>query len=336
MSINHVNQLFTVLTETADVIQKSLGLSYLDALLETTENLIDQKIPADQMEELGAENTTRLMKAYRKIDLKKMVSEEKRRGFQLAILKGMREELPQPNHQMTPDSIGQLMSYFIQLFLPETQRIHLVDLASGTGNLLSVVTETLEALQKSVVAEGVEVDELLISLASVNFALQGKNIRLTHQDALTNLLIEPSDVVVADVPVGYYPQDDIAEQYTSSFKEGHSFAHYLFIEQGMNYLKESGLGLFLVPGSLFEEETSRQLIQMIQQRGYIQAIIHLPDAWFKSDTSRKNLIVLQKKGHHAKQSKEVLFANAPDFKQPSSVTNFLKEIQEWKESVLGS
>src|SRR5699024_510446 len=118
-----------------------------------------------------------LQSDYQKIELSKIKPEDRRRGFQLAVLKGMKEEYIQPNHQMTPDTIGQLMSYFIQLFFEEQENIRVVDFASGTGNLLSVVIAALEGQGKHVTAEGIEADELLISLASVNFALQEKAVR---------------------------------------------------------------------------------------------------------------------------------------------------------------
>lgn len=39
-----------------------------------------------------------------------------RKAIQLSILKGMRES-SQPNHQMTPDSLGLLITYFVEQFL---------------------------------------------------------------------------------------------------------------------------------------------------------------------------------------------------------------------------
>lgn len=336
MSINEITALFNTLAQTAEFLSEKLELPYLEALLETSENIIEQNIPKEIEIQLTQAEINYLKTAYNNISIKNMERKDIRKSFQLALLKGMREEEIQPNHQMTPDTIGQLISYFIQLFYPEQQQISLLDFGSGTGNLLSVVSEILETIGKEVEAEGIEVDETLISLAAVNFALQEKEIKLTHQDVLSHLLVEPVDVITGDLPVGYYPNDQTAARYEVSFTEGHSYSHYLMIEQGMKYLKENGLGIFLVPDSMFEEETSSKLIHMIQKQGYLQVIIHLPKEWFQSKSARKNMILLQKKGKSAKQPRNVLFANAPDFKNPSSVKYFLSKIKEWKETELDS
>lgn len=330
MAKEQVNALYEVLTETAAVLQEHMQVTYLDALLETSENLLEGQIPENQKQMLGESDANVLLEKYNSIQMNQIAPENKRKALQLAMLKGMKEEFVQPNHQMTPDSLGQLMGYFIQLFFEKEEQVRVVDFGVGSGNLLSVVSSTLEALNKKVIPEGIEVDELLISLASVNFAFQDQEVRLTHQDALTNLLIQPADIVVSDLPIGFYPQDDIAATFDSSFDEGHSYAHYLFIEQGLKYLKANGLGLFLVPGNMFEEEKAKAILDVVQDQGYIQAIIQMPEEWFQNKKSIKNLLIVQKKGDQAKQASEVLFAKAPDFKNQYAVTKFLAEIRQWK------
>ena len=172
MAKEQINALYEVLTETAAVLQEHMQVTYLDALLETSENLLEGQIPENQKQILGESDTNVLLEKYNSIQMNQIAPENKRKALQLAMLKGMKEEFVQPNHQMTPDSLGQLMGYFIQLFFEKEEQVRVVDFGVGSGNLLSVVSSTLEALNKKVIPEGIEVDELLISLASVNFAFQ--------------------------------------------------------------------------------------------------------------------------------------------------------------------
>ncbi len=72
--------------------------------------------------------------------------EDMRKAIQIAILKGMRKST-QPNHQMTPDTLGLLVSYFVeQCFDQELANgtISVVDPALGTGNLLFTVMNALK------------------------------------------------------------------------------------------------------------------------------------------------------------------------------------------------
>lgn len=333
MSIEKINQFYQLMHDTTQMIQGDLNLSYLEALIETAENILEGKIPSELEDSLSKEVSEQLKVAYTTDLVSTLTSAEKQKGFQLAILKGMQEDFVQPNHQMTPDTVGQFMFFFIQLFYPTQEAIHLTELGVGTGNLLSVILSNAEQQNQLMHAVGVEVDELLISLASISFAFQSKNVHLTHQDALTNLLLEPADVVVSDVPIGYYPEDETAKSFSASFSEGHSYAHYLLIEQSMRYMKDGGLGLFLIPSHLFEKEESVTLLRAIQEHGYIQAVVELPVEWFKEKETQKSLLVVQRKGESVYQAKEVLFAKAPDFKNKLATTNFLLEIKEWQASL---
>lgn len=48
--------------------------------------------------------------------LEQSTLQERRKAFQFAYLSLLKEEVIQPNHQMTPDSIGFILSYLVNLF----------------------------------------------------------------------------------------------------------------------------------------------------------------------------------------------------------------------------
>ena len=68
--------------------------------------------------------------------------EEIRKAIQLAILKGMKKSV-QVNHQMTPDAIGLLVSYFVKEMTKDKKELSILDPALGTGNLLYTIMNML-------------------------------------------------------------------------------------------------------------------------------------------------------------------------------------------------
>ena len=247
-----VEELFTVVNETATLLQEELNCSYLEALAETGENLFQEAVIQDELSELSAK---RLKKAYDSINLSRFTKEEIRKSFQLAILKGMKESV-QPNHQMTPDTIGMFIGYLLKKFI-KNNTYRLLDPAVGTGNLLRAAIN--QELDKSVEGIGIEIDDLLIKLAYINANLQEHPIQFYNQDSLEPLFIEPVDAVISDLPVGYYPNDVRAADYQLKADEGHSYAHHLFIEQSIKHVKSGGYLFFVIPNGLFESEQSKKL-----------------------------------------------------------------------------
>ena len=52
--------------------------------------------------------------------------------------------------------------------------------------------------------------------------------------------------------------------------KGHSYAHHLFIEQSIRYIKEGGYLFFLIPNGLFESEQAQKLHEYLKKNVYIQ------------------------------------------------------------------
>ena len=94
-------------------------------------------------------------------------------------------------------------------------------------------------------AFGVDVDDLLIKLAYVGANLQQQPTEFFNQDALEPLFIDPVDLIVCDLPIGYYPNDVQAAEYELSSSKGHSYAHHLFIEQSIKHTIPGGYLFFL-------------------------------------------------------------------------------------------
>jgi len=321
MIISPVEQLFTIINETAVILQEELDCSYLEALAETGENLFQGTILQEELSEL---TERRLKKQYEEIHLDNYSNEDIRKAYQLVILKGMKENV-QPNHQMTPDSVGMLFGYLVDKFMNRAS-FRLLDPAVGTGNLLTTV---LNHSRKSITSIGVEIDDILIKLAYINANLQGYPVQFFNQDSLEPLFIESVDAVIADLPIGYYPNDLRAADYQLKADEGHSYSHHLFIEQSVRHTLPGGYLFFLIPNDLFESSQASQLHEYIKGNLNIQALLQLPTSMFKSKSSAKSILILQKKGEGVKPPNQALLVNLPTLSNAFEMEKILTKIEKW-------
>jgi site-specific DNA-methyltransferase (adenine-specific) len=322
LKISPVEKLFTTFNETAIILQDELSCTYLEALAETGENIFEGNVLQQGLSELSIK---RLEKKYDDLNLEEFTNEEIRKAYQLVILKGMKESA-QPNHQMTPDSVGILIGYLVNKF-NKNDSIHILDPAVGTGNLLTAVLNNQMNKQSSAI--GVDVDDLLIKLAYVNANLQQHPVQFYNQDSLEPLLVDPVDVVISDLPVGYYPDDLRAQDYKLKANEGHSFAHHLLMEQSVNHVKPGGYLFFVVPNGLFESKEAPKLGEYFKENVIIQGFLQLPLNMFNNKASAKSILILQKKGENVQPPKEALLVELPSLSSMNSIEKILSQIGQW-------
>jgi site-specific DNA-methyltransferase (adenine-specific) len=325
MTQTKVEQLFAVLDQTALLLQADLQVSYLEATGLTADNLFEGQI----MQEEILHNDVlrkRLEKEYSSINLEEFSKEEIRKGLQLVILKGMKEGT-QAHHHMTPDAVSLFIGYLVSKLTNESKQLTILDPAIGTANLLTAVLNSLP--NKEVRGIGIEVDDLLVKLGFISANLQEHPIEFFNQDALQDLFIDPVDLVVCDLPVGYYPNDEGAKKFDLRSEEGHSFAHYLFIEQSFLYTKPGGKLLFLIPNSLFEGNHAQKLHRFIKENGVIQGLLQLPLSMFKTEQQAKSILILQKQGPTVKLPKQALLAELPSFSNMKAMEGMISRIDHW-------
>lgn len=259
--------------------------------------------------------------------LEQSTLQERRKAFQFTYLSLLKEEVIQPNHQMTPDSIGFILSYLVNLFTKNKKELNVVDIASGTGHLSATINEQNQ--DKTLMHHLIEVDPVLqrVSIHLANFLEIPFDVY--PQDAIMPLALEEADVIVGDLPVGYYPLDERSKEMKLGFDEGHSYSHYLLLEQAVTATRAGGYVFLIVPTNIFEGEEVKQLQKYIATETEMQAFLNFPNSLFKTEQSRKSLLILQKKDAGNTKSVEVLLANIPDFKAQSQLQTFLSEVDEW-------
>jgi len=319
-----VETLFSIFDSSAVILRKELDITYLEALVETGDNLFEGTILQEGLEQPTID---RLEREYSKFNEENYKGEEIRKAFQLAILKGMKDGV-QANHEMTPDAVGMFMSYLFHKFMKDQQEITVLDPAVGTGNLLTTIfNSALEGTTMS--GFGVDVDDLLVKLALVNANLQKQAVEFFNQDGLASLYIDPVDAVVCDLPIGYYPNEMGASEYTLKADEGMSYAHHLFIEQSVKYTKEGGYLFFLVPNFIFESDQAPKLHAFIKETCFVQGLLQLPVSMFKNEKNAKSIFVLQKKGQNVIMPKQALLVELPKFSNMQAMENIMQQINGW-------
>ncbi|PFJ13140.1 SAM-dependent methyltransferase [Bacillus cereus] len=319
-----VETLFSIFDSSTVILRKELDVTYLEALVETGDNLFEGAVLQEGLSESTIE---RLNREYSACNEETYKGEEIRKAFQLAILKGMKEGI-QANHEMTPDAVGMFMSYLFHKFMKGQNEITVLDPAIGTGNLMTTV---FNSAQENITMSGfgVEVDEVLIKLALVNANLQKHAIEFFHQDGLAPLYIDPVDAVVSDLPIGYYPNEIGASEYKLKADEGMSYAHHLFIEQSVKHTKEGGYVFFLVPNFIFESDQAPKLHAFIKETCFIQGLLQLPVSMFKNEKNAKSIFVLQKKGPNVTMPKQALLVELPKFSNMKAMEDIMDQLNTW-------
>ncbi|WP_270179589.1 class I SAM-dependent methyltransferase [Alkalihalobacillus sp. CinArs1] len=320
-----VENLFNILDESTLVIQNKLDMTYLEALVETGLNLFEESV---LQEELDDETIERLKKLYEPLTLEGAEKETIRKGIQLAILKGMKKGV-QPHHAMTPDSVAHLIGFLVNKYTEvlNLEEVKLLDPAVGTGNLLTAVLNQLKT--QKVLSYGADADDLLLHIGFINANLQKHQVEFLHQDSVKDLYVPQVNTIVTDLPVGYYPHEEVALNYTLKADEGMSYVHHLLIEQSLNMTEESGMLFFMIPNFLFNDERGHHIQNLINERSNIHGIIQLPTSLFANEAQAKSILVVQKKGDKALKPKQVMMAKLPSFSNREAMVNMMQQINGW-------
>lgn len=320
---NAVEILFNYIDETTESIKDQLEISYLEALIETGENFFEGEILQAEINELQKEKLLKIIEQFKSTSKD---NESIRRAFQLAILKGMKQGV-QTNHEMTPDGIAFIMSYLVGKFTEGKKDLTILDPAIGTGNLLLTILNASN--DKFTASVGIDVDDVLVKIAFVIGNLLGHEIELFNQDSLAPLFVDPVDLVVCDLPIGYYPNEERSKNYTLKAKEGMSYAHHLFIEQSLNYVKSGGFFISLVPNHLFTTDQSQQLQNFINETGVIQGLIQLPVSAFKDEKHQKSILIIRKNAENMKKPKHALLVDFPKLSNMKAVEDIMLQMNAW-------
>ena len=311
MNFEKIEEAFGLLLENIQTIQNQLGTNFYDALIEQNAAYL-----GEAEDELIGKNNQRL----RELDL---TAEEWRRTFQFLFIKANQTEPMQHNHQFTPDSIGFLLTFLLDE-LVAGQSASVLEIGSGTGNLAQTI---LHHSQKQLDYLGVEVDDLLIDLSASMAEVMDSGISFVQGDAVRPQILKESQIIISDLPVGYYPNDAIAQRYQVASSEGHTYAHHLLMEQSLKYLAQDGYAIFLAPNNLLTSDQSPLLKAWLQDQASVVATIALPTNLFGNPNQAKSIFILQKKGH---LSGPTFVYALQDLQNSEDLQDFVNNFKNWK------
>lgn len=279
MNFEKIEQAYDLLLENVQTIQNQLGTNIYDAMIEQNAAYVAGQ---HELDVVATNNQT-----LKGLELTK---EEWRRAYQFLLIKANQTEPMQYNHQFTPDSIGFILSFLVDQ-LVSTPEITVLEIGSGTGNLAQTI---LNASRKKLDYLGIEVDDLLIDLSASIADVMQAEISFAQGDAVRPQILKESQVIVADLPIGYYPDDQIASRYQVASSTEHTYAHHLLMEQSLKYLEKDGFAILLAPNDLLTSPQSDLLKNWLQDQVNIVSMIALPPELFGKSAMAKSIFVLQK------------------------------------------
>ncbi|MDR2465701.1 MAG: class I SAM-dependent methyltransferase [Streptococcaceae bacterium] len=308
--------------------------------IETAFNTIASKIDAykEKNQKLFLESYTNVLweiieekDAIQEIENMNHTPQEWRNILQLVLLKGLREEGVQQNHQLTPDGIGFLFAFILETLHPSYQNLKLFDNAVGMGNLLFTVQQSLSLNRENISSLGIDVDESLIEVAEATAQFLNLPSETYVLDGLSPIENFEADIALSEPAVGFYPDDTRAALFSSHDKDEHTYAHHLLIEAAMKQVKRNSFGLFLLPSNFLSSPQSGNMKTFLSREVYLQGVFQLPTSLFKDKASEKSLFLLQKHGENAQQQ-QVLAYPIKSLKDINELEKFTKIFKEWAQS----
>lgn len=313
MNFEKIEQAYSLLLENVQELQNTLLTNFYDALVEQNGVYLD-----------GNTELAIVKKNNETLKSLKLDKEEWRRAYQFLLMKAAQTEPLQANHQFTPDFIGFILTFLIDQ-LSNKEHIDVLEIGSGMGNLAETI---LNNTNKNVDYLGLELDDLLIDISASIADVMDAKVSFVQGDAVRPQVLKESDVIISDLPVGFYPDDNIATRYEVTSRQEHTYAHHLLMEQSLKYLKSDGYAIFLAPNDLLTSTQSDLLKNWLQKHAQIVAMIALPESLFGNAAYAKTIFVLKKQDEQAVQP--FVYALS-DLQNQADLLTFSEKFQNWSQ-----
>lgn len=313
MNFEKIEQAYSLLLENVQELQNTLLTNFYDALVEQNGVYLD-----------GNTELAIVKKNNETLKSLKLDKEEWRRAYQFLLMKAAQTEPLQANHQFTPDSIGFILTFLIDQ-LSNKEHINVLEIGSGMGNLAETI---LNNTNKNVDYLGLELDDLLIDISASIADVMDAKVSFVQGDAVRPQVLKESDVIISDLPVGFYPDDNIATRYEVASRQEHTYAHHLLMEQSLKYLKSDGHAIFLAPNDLLTSTQSDLLKNWLQKHAQIVAMIALPESLFGNAAYAKTIFVLKKQDE---QTVQPFVYALSDLQNQADLLTFSEKFQNWSQ-----
>lgn len=330
MKQEQIKLVFEPINEAISILQKDLKSTNVESLVETFDNLINETVKVEN-DAPSKEVVTKLTALYKQADFNNQAADLKETVFSLAVMKAQKDDGLHYNQQSTPKAISIVLGLLIQKINPAFATQIIEDPAIGTGQLLFNTIEELHDPRNTATPTliGIDNDETLLDIADLNAKIRAVPVELYHQDGLEDWVGQKPQMVISDLPVGYYPNDENAKKFELHEAVGHSLAHELFVQQIVQNLDDDGFAFLVVPAVLLNSENATTFVKWLTKKTYLQAIIDLPGDLFVDQQMQKNILVLQKHGSKGRQAHEILLAKLGSLHEKKSLIEFNVKLNEW-------
>jgi site-specific DNA-methyltransferase (adenine-specific) len=311
LQIDHENieKLYDVLHTTTLLIHEKLKINYIDALILSSNYLLDGETVNEELDEESIET---LSSIYTQLENERVNTEEIRKAFQLCLLTGFKHLNLSLSH-MTPDSMGVLFAYLVDKLYPSGEINKILDVTVGTGNLMISMLNQLKANYQGLY--GVDSNYQFLQIALTLASLTDYHIELINQDSRGPLMIPQFDLIIGDLPTRY---DSSIETITTDI-----------ISNAMNYGLPGGYYIYLIPNDFFTQSGNEVVKDVILSNTYMQALIALPESMFKTIEAQKSILILRKRGEGIEPIKDILVMNFPSFKDQEGVKKAMNQLDNW-------
>ena len=300
----NVDLYFDYIDNACLIIYEETHLDYLDCLIRVGNDIIEGVNDTG----LSSESINKLEEIYERIFSHSFLNEEIRLAMQLLIVKGFKHHDSFSLDLMTPDSICYLFAFIISLYFDDEKRITILDTALGTGNLINAISNfcTRENYDLSLI--GIEKEQKLAELAKVNTDLQGNEIQIYLNDALSpNYFL--ADVIIGDIDTNYI--DD-------------KYFPYLLINRFIDNLNEDGIFIYLIANDFFNQKDVKEFKNAFS--GTFLGLIVLPDTLFQDNVVGKSILIGTNKRIN---NYDMLVMNLASLVDKEKVQESINNITEW-------
>ena len=317
-----VEKLYDTIDSMAMLLVEHANLTYLEALCGVTDNIVS----VDVLQAVETEIEIVLYSSVKKIRDINFTAEEIRKAMQLALLKGLKADYI-PLDVMTPDGVALIVGYIISKLVTSINRKSVADFVCGTGNLLTAVLGTLQ--KKPAAIYGADVDYQMLELAKMMAAIQDYEIQFYHQSSAHRMAVPKVDVIIGDLPLETYVDDDEDATTAKLIADGCNFLPYLLVKNHIDYLTAGGYGIYIIGNDFFSHEYAKKFHEILTCSAQIGMLLQLPTEMFKDSSKQKSVLVIRKHSKDSKNVTEMFIANFPNSGNIREFRKMLTKMEEW-------
>lgn len=289
--------------------QKDGKLKYLDCLAAITKAFLNE-------EDLDNEEIVHILSELDQIDFN---SEEVRQAILYLIIKGFKHQ-HLPLDTITPDRIGVICAHLIDALFEGKDKVYLMDLNLGTGNLVYTINNYSDL---ELYLMGIENNETMIKVAQIFSEMMMQDVQIYFQDALKDNFPQV-DLVIADVDSDEYHSDTYESELT---KLNINYFPYLLIEKHQYSGDEDTQFMFIVPNDFFSQKGSDEFKKAISENLEMVALIVLPETMFVDPSLAKSILIMQKQKQGEKRIPVSVF-NLPSISDQEAFITMITEIKK--------